>query len=161
MSNCNKKIVTDVLDFYRLCSINILYRKESMNAFNANIDFAIELGKLNKFLINTKLTRMPLTKRISYRAFVYTKMNTLYSSAYKKLIMDKAVYEKITSYTQHLYEKSIDSELNLHYANTNWKFVPPCIYRMYLRYILRYVIAKISKKQALEFEETMVEYYNG
>ena len=88
-------------------------------------------------------------------------MNELYASAYKKLIMDKAVYEKYVSYTQSLYEKSIDSELNLHYVNTNWKFVPPCIYRMYLRYILRYIIAKVSKKQALEFEETMVEYYDG
>lgn len=155
MSNCNKKNVTDVLELYRLCNINVLYHKESINAFNTNIDFAIELGKLNKFLINTKLTRMSLTKRISYRAFVYTKMNALYSSAYKKLIMDKDVYEKIASYTQCLYEKSIDSELKLHYANTNWKFVPPCIYRMYLKYILRYVIAKVSKKQALEFEETM------
>ena len=155
MSNCNKKIVTDVLELYRLHSINALHCKESINAFNANSDFAIELGKLNKFLINTKLTRMSLTKRISYRAFVYTKMNALYSSAYKKLIMDKDVYEKFVSYTQSLYEKSIDSELKLHYANTNWKFVPPCIYRMYLKYILRYVIAKVSKKQALEFEETM------
>lgn len=155
MSNCNKKIVTDVLELYRLCNINVLRCKESINAFNANNDFAIELGKLNNFLINTKLTRMPLSKRISYRAFVYTKMNELYASAYKKLIMDKAVYEKFVSYTQSLYEKSIDSELNLHYANTNWKFVPPCIYRMYLRYILRYIIAKVSKKQALEFEETM------
>ena len=155
MSNCNKKIVTDVLELYRLHSINVLHCKESINAFNANIDFAIELGKLNNFLINTKLTRMPLAKRISYRAFVYTKMNELYSSAYKKLIMDKDVYEKFVSYTQCLYEKSIDSELNLHYANTNWKFVPPCIYRMYLKYILRYVIAKVSKKQTLEFEETM------
>ena len=155
MSNCNKKNVTDVLELYRLHSINVLHCKESINAFNANSDFAIELGKLNNFLINTKLTRMPLAKRISYRAFVYTKMNELYSSAYKKLIMDKDVYEKFVSYTQCLYEKSIDSELNLHYANTNWKFVPPCIYRMYLKYILRYVIAKVSKKQALEFEETM------
>lgn len=155
MSNYNKKVVTDALELYRLHSINVLYRKESINAFNANSDFAIELGKLNNFLINTKLTRMSLTKRISYRAFVYTKMNELYTSAYKKLIMDKAVYEKIASYVQSLYEKSIDSELNLHYANTNWKFVPPCIYRMYLRYILRYIIAKVSKKQALEFEETM------
>ena len=155
MSNCNKKIVTDVLELYRLHSINVLHCKESINAFNANSDFAIELGKLNNFLINTKLTRMPLAKRISYRAFVYTKMNELYSSAYKKLIMDKDVYEKFVSYTQYLYEKSIDSELNLHYANTNWKFVPPCIYRMYIKYILRYVIAKVSKKQALEFEETM------
>lgn len=155
MSNYNKKVVTDVLELYRLHSINVLHCKESINAFNANSDFAIELGKLNKFLINTKLTRMSLTKRISYRAFVYTKMNALYSSAYKKLIMDKDVYEKIASYTQCLYEKSIDSELNLHYANTNWKFVPPCIYRMHLKYILRYVIAKVSKKQVLEFEETM------
>lgn len=155
MSNYSKKVVIDALGLYRLCSINVLYRKESIDAFNANIDFAIELGRLNKFLVHTKLTRMPLTKRISYRAFVYTKMNALYSSAYKKLIMDKDVYEKITSYTQCLYEKSIDSELNLHYANTNWKFVPPCICRMYLKYILRYVIAKVSKKQALEFEETM------
>nr|DAE39837.1 MAG TPA: hypothetical protein [Caudoviricetes sp.]DAE39859.1 MAG TPA: hypothetical protein [Caudoviricetes sp.] len=155
MSNYNKKVVTDALELYRLHNINVLYRKESINAFNANSDFAIELGKLNNFLINTKLTRMSLTKRISYRAFVYTKMNELYTSAYKKLIMDKAVYEKFVSYTQSLYEKSIDSELNLHYANTNWKFVPPCIYRMYLRYILRYIIAKVSKKQALEFEETM------
>lgn len=155
MSNCNKKIVTDVLELYRLCNINVLYHKESINAFNANIDFAIELGKLNNFLINTKLTRMPLAKRISYRAFVYTKMNELYSSAYKKLIMDKDVYEKFVSYTQYLYDKSLKSELDLHYANTNWKFVPPCIYRMYLKYILRYVIAKVSKKQALEFEETM------
>lgn len=161
MSNCNKKLVTDVLELYRLCNINVLYCKESINAFNADIDFAIELGKLNKFLINTKLTRMPLTKRISYRAFVYTKMNELYTSAYKKLIMDKAVYEKFISYTQSLYEKSIDSELKLHYVNTNWKFVPPCIYRMYLKYIFRYIIAKVSKKQALEFEETMVEYYDG
>lgn len=161
MSNCNKKLVIDVLELYRLCNINVLYYKESMNAFNADIDFAIELGKLNKFLIDTKLTRMPLTKRISYRAFVCTKMNALYSSAYKKLIMDKAVYEKITSYTQHLYEKSLESELELYYAITNWKFVPPCIYRMYLKYILRYIIAKVSKKQALEFEETMVEYYDG
>ena len=155
MSNCNKKIVTDVLELYRLHSINVLHCKESINAFNANSDFAIELGKLNNFLINTKLTRMPLAKRISYRAFVYTKMNELYSSAYKKLIMDKDAYEKIAAYTQCLYEKSIDSELNLHYVNTNWKFVPPCIYRMYLKYILRYAIAKVSKKQALEFEETM------
>lgn len=155
MSNCNKKIVTDVLELYRLHSINVLCCKESINAFNANIDFAIELEKLNKFLINTKLTRMPLTKRISYRAFVYTKMNILYSSAYKKLIMDKDVYEKFVSYTQHLYDKSIKSELDLHYTNTNWKFVPPCIYRMYLKYILRYVIAKVSEKQVLEFEETM------
>lgn len=98
---------------------------------------------------------MPLTKRISYRAFVYTKMNELYSSAYKKFIMDKDVYEKITSYTQYLYNKSIESELDLHYANTNWQFVPPCIYRMYIKYIFRYVITKVSKKQALEFEETM------
>lgn len=98
---------------------------------------------------------MPLTKRISYRAFVYTKMNELYASAYKKLIMDKAVYEKFASYIQMLYDKSLESELDLHYANTNWKFVPPCIYRMYLKYILRYIIAKVSKKQALEFEETM------
>lgn len=155
MSNCNKKIVTDVLELYRLHSINVLHCKESINAFNANIDFAIELGKLNNFLINTKLTRMPLAKRISYRAFVYTKMNELYSSAYKKLIMDKDVYEKFVSYTQYLYDKSLKSELDLHYANSNWKFVPPCIYRMYLKYILRYVIAKVSKKQALEFEETM------
>lgn len=155
MSNCNKKIVTDVLELYRLHSINVLHCKESINAFNANSDFAIELGKLNNFLINTKLTRMPLAKRISYRAFVYTKMNALYSSAYKKLIMDKDVYEKFVSYTQYLYDKSLKSELDLHYANSNWKFVPPCIYRMYLKYILRYVIAKVSKKQALEFEETM------
>lgn len=155
MSNCNKKIVTDVLELYRLYSINVLYRKESINALNANNDFAIELGRLYKFLINTKPTGMPLTKRISYIAFVYTKMNELYTSAYKKLIMDKAVYEKFASYTQMLYDKSLESELDLHYANTNWKFVPPCIYRMYLKYILRYIIAKVSKKQALEFEETM------
>lgn len=155
MSNYNKKVVTDALELYRLHNINVLYRKESINASNVNNDFAIELGKLNKFLINTKLTRIPLTKRISYRAFVLTKMNELYTSAYKKLIMDKAVYEKITSYVQMLCEKSIESEIYLHYTNTNWKFVPPCIYRMYLKYILRYVIAKVSKKQALEFEETM------
>lgn len=155
MSNCNKKIVTDVLELYRLHNINVLYRKESINAFNANSDFAIELGKLNKFLINTKLTRMSLTKRMSYRAFVRTKMYLLYSSAYKKLIMDKDVYEKFVSYTQYLYDKSLKSELDLHYTNTNWKFVPPCIYRMYLKYILRYVIAKVSEKQVLEFEETM------
>lgn len=155
MSNCNKKNVTDVLELYRLCNINVLYHKESINAFNTNIDFAIELGKLNKFLINTKLTRMSLTKRISYRAFVYTKMNALYSSAYKKLIMDKDVYEKIASYTQCLYEKSIDSELKLHYANTNWKFVPLCIYRMYIKYIFQYMITKALKKQALEFKEAM------
>lgn len=98
---------------------------------------------------------MPLTKRISYIAFVYTKMNELYASAYKKLIMDKAVYEQFVSSIQSLYDNSLNSELNIHYANTNWKFVPHCIYRMYLRYILRYVIAKVSKKQALEFEETM------
>lgn len=155
MSNCNKKLVTDVLDFYRLRSLNVLYCKECIDAYNANDDFAIKLGKLNKFLINTKLTRMPLTKRISYRAFVYTKMNELYTSAYKKLIMDKAVYEKFASYTQYLYGKSLESELDLHYTNTNWKFVPPCIYRMYLKYILRYIIVKVSKKQALAFEKTM------
>ena len=155
MSNCNKKIVTDVLELYRLHSINVLHCKESINAFNANIDFAIELGKLNNFLINTKLTRMPLAKRISYRAFVYTKMNELYSSAYKKLIMDKDVYEKFVSYTQYLYDKSLKSELDLHYANTNWKFVPLCVYRMYIKYIFQYMITKALKKQALEFEETM------
>lgn len=155
MSNCNKKNVTDVLELYRLYSINVLYCKESINALNANNDFAIELGRLYKFLINTKPTRMPLTKRISYIAFVYTKMNELYASAYKKLIMDKAVYEQFVSSIQSLYDNSLNSELNIHYANTNWKFVPHCIYRMYLRYILRYVIAKVSKKQALEFEETM------
>lgn len=155
MSNCNKKIVTDVLELYRLHSINVLHCKESINAFNANSDFAIELGKLNNFLINTKLTRMPLAKRISYRAFVYTKMNELYSSAYKKLIMDKDVYEKFVSYTQYLYDKSLKSELDLHYTNSNWKFVPLCIYRMYIKYIFQYMIAKVSKKQALEFEETM------
>lgn len=155
MSNCNKKIVTDVLELYRLCNINVLYHKESINAFNANSDFAIELGKLNNFLINIKLTRMPLAKRISYRAFVYTKMNALYSSAYKKLIMDKDVYEKFVSYTQYLYDKSLKSELDLHYANTNWKFVPLCVYRMYIKYIFQYMITKALKKQALEFEETM------
>ena len=155
MSNCNKKIVTDVLELYRLHSINVLHCKESINAFNANSDFAIELGKLNNFLINTKLTRMPLAKRISYRAFVYTKMNALYSSAYKKLIMDKDVYEKFVSYTQYLYDKSLKSELDLHYANTNWKFVPLCVYRMYIKYIFQYMITKALKKQALEFEETM------
>lgn len=155
MSNCNKKIVTDVLELYRLHSINVLHCKESINAFNANSDFAIELGKLNNFLINTKLTRMPLAKRISYRAFVYTKMNELYSSAYKKLIMDKDVYEKFVSYTQYLYDKSLKSELDLHYANSNWKFVPLCIYRMYIKYIFQYMITKALKKQALEFEETM------
>ena len=154
MSNCNKKIV-DSLELYRLYSINVLYRKECINAFNANSDFAIELGKLFNFLVNTKLTRMPLTKRITYRAFVWVKMNELYSSAYKKLIMDKDVYEKFASYTQYLYEKSLESELDLHYANTNWKFIPHCIYRMYIKYIFRYVNAKISKKQALEFKETM------
>lgn len=155
MSNCNKKIVTDVLELYRLHSINVLHCKESINAFNANNDFAIELGKLNNFLINTKLARMPLAKRISYRAFVYTKMNALYSSAYKKLIMDKDVYEKFVSYTQYLYDKSLKSELDLHYANTNWKFVPLCVYRMYIKYIFQYMITKALKKQALEFEETM------
>lgn len=71
--------------------------------------------------------------------------------------MDKAVYEKITSYTQHLYEKSIDSELNLHYANTNWKFVPRSIYKMYIMHAIK----KAAKKETLEFEETMVEYYDG
>ena len=155
MSNYNRKIVTDVLDFYRLHSINALHCKESINAFNANSDFAIELGKLNNFLINTKLTRMPLAKRISYRAFVYTKMNELYSSAYKKLIMDKDVYEKFVSYTQYLYDKSLKSELDLHYANTNWKFVPLCVYRMYIKYIFQYMITKALKKQALEFKEAM------
>lgn len=155
MSNCNKKIVTDVLELYRLHSINVLHCKESINAFNANIDFAIELGKLNNFLINTKLTRMPLAKRISYRAFVYTKMNELYSSAYKKLIMDKDVYEKFVSYTQYLYDKSLKSELDLHYANSNWKFVPLCIYRIYIKYIFQYMITKALKKQALEFKEAM------
>lgn len=155
MSNCNKKIVTDVLELYRLHSINVLHCKESINAFNANIDFAIELGKLNNFLINTKLTRMPLAKRISYRAFVYTKMNELYSSAYKKLIMDKDVYEKFVSYTQYLYDKSLKSELDLHYTNNNWKFVPLCIYRMYIKYIFQYMITKALKKQALEFKEAM------
>lgn len=155
MSNCNKKIVTDVLELYRLYSINVLYCKESINALNANNDFAIELGRLYKFLINTKLTRMSLTKRISYRAFVYTKMNELYASAYKNLIMDKVVYEQFVSSIQSLYDNNLNSELNLHYANTNWKFVPHCIYRVYLRYIFQYIVAKISRKQALEFEETM------
>lgn len=155
MNNCNKKIVTDVLELYRLHSINVLHCKESINAFNANSDFAIELGKLNNFLINTKLTRMPLAKRISYRAFVYTKMNELYSSAYKKLIMDKDVYEKFVSYTQYLYDKSLKSELDLHYANTNWKFVPLYIYRMYIKYIFQYMITKALKKQALEFKKAM------
>lgn len=151
MSNYNKKVVTDAIELYRLHSINVLYRKESINALNANNDFAIELGKLNKFLINTKLTRMSLTKRISYRAFVYTKMNALYSSAYKKLVMDKDVYEKITSYIQTLCEKSIESEIYLHYTNTNWKFIPRCIYKMYIMYAIK----KSSKKETLEFEETM------
>lgn len=155
MNNCNKKIVTDVLELYRLHSINVLHCKESINAFNANIDFAIELGKLNNFLINTKLTRMPLAKRISYRAFVYTKMNELYSSAYKKLIMDKDVYEKFVSYTQYLYDKSLKSELDLHYTNSNWKFVPLYIYRMYIKYIFQYMITKALKKQALEFKKAM------
>lgn len=157
MSNYNKKVVTDSLELYRLHSINVLYRKESINAFNANNDFAIELGELNKFLINTKLTRMPLTKRISYRAFVLTKMNELYTSAYKKLIMDKAVYEKITSYVQMLCEKSIESEIYLHYTNTNWRFVPRSICKMYIMHAIK----KAAKKETLEFEETMVEYYDG
>lgn len=151
MSNYNKKVVTDAIELYRLHSINVLYRKESINALNANNDFTIELGKLNKFLINTKLTRMSLTKRISYRVFVYTKMNALYSSAYKKLIMDKDVYEKITSYIQMLCEKSIESEIYLHYTNTNWKFIPRCIYKMYIMYAIK----KVAKKETLEFEKTM------
>ena len=78
MSNCNKKIV-DALELYRLYSINVLYRKESINAFNANSDFAIELGKLFNFLVNTKLTTIQVTKRITYRSFVWLKMNELYS----------------------------------------------------------------------------------
>ena len=155
MSNRSKKVVIDALGLYRLNAVDVLCCKESLDAFKANNDFAIEFGKLFEFLVNTKLTKMPLTKRISYRAFVYNKMVTLYSSAYKKLIMDKAVYEKIVSYTQKLYENSVKSDLKLHYANTNWKFIPHCIYRMYIKYIFRYVNAKISKKQALEFKETM------
>ena len=143
MSDYNKKVVTDALEFYRLYSVDVLCRKESINASNANSDFAIELGKLFNFLVNTKLTRMSLTKRISYRAFVYTKMNMLYSSAYKKLIMDKAVYEKIASDAQKRCETSIESELDAHYANTNWKFVPPCIYRMYIKHIIK----KVAKKK--------------
>lgn len=151
MSNRNKKVVIDALELYRLNAVDVLCCKESLDVFKANNDFAIELGKLNKFLINTKLTRMSLTKRISYRAFVYTKMNALYSSAYKKLIMDKDVYEKITSYIQMLCEKSIESEIYLHYTNTNWKFIPRCIYKMYIMYAIK----KSSKKETLEFEETM------
>ena len=161
MSNRSKKVVIDALGLYRLNAVDVLCCKESLDAFKANNDFAIEFGKLFEFLVNTKLTKMPLTKRISYRAFVYIKMVTLYSSAYKKLIMDKAVYEKIVSYTQKLYENSVKSDLKLHYANTNWKFIPHCIYRMYIKYIFRYVNAKISKKQALEFKETMQYYYDG
>lgn len=95
MSNYNKKVVTDALEIYRLYSINALYRKESINAFNTNNDFAIELGRLYKFLIDTKLTRMPLTKRISYMAFVYTKMNKLYASAYKNSLWIKLCMKKL------------------------------------------------------------------
>nr|DAK04343.1 MAG TPA: hypothetical protein [Caudoviricetes sp.] len=149
MSNYNKKVVTDALELYRLHSINVLYRKESINTFNVNNDFAIGLGKLNKFLINTKLTRMPLTKRISYRAFVLTKMNELYTSAYKKLIMDKLCMKKL--YVQMLCEKSIESEIYLHYTNTNWRFVPRSIYKMYIMHAIK----KVAKKETLEFEETM------
>lgn len=152
MGDYNKKVVTDALEFYRLYCVDVLCRKESIIASNANSDFAIELGKLYNFLVNTKLTRMSLTKRISYRAFVYTKMNMLYSSAYKKLIMDKAVYEKIASYIQKLCETSIESEFNAHYANTNWKFIPPCIYRMYIKHIIK----KVAKRDTLEFEEAMI-----
>lgn len=153
MSDYNKKVVTDALELYRLYSVDVLCRKESINASNANSDFAIELGKLFNFLVNTKLTRMSLTKRISYRAFVYTKMNMLYSSAYKKFIMDKAVYEKIASYIQMLCEKSIESEIYLHYTNTNWRFIPRSIYKMYIMHAIK----KAAKKETLEFEETMVE----
>ena len=155
MSNRSKKVVIDALGLYRLNAVDVLCCKESLDAFKANNDFAIELGKLFKFLVNTKLTKMPLTKRISYRAFVYIKMVTLYSSAYKKLIMDKAVYEKIVSYTQKFYENSVESELKLHYENTNWKFIPHCIYKMYLKYVFCRIIENASKKNTLKFEESM------
>ena len=155
MSNRSKKVVIDALGLYRLNAIDVLCCKESLDAFKANNDFAIELGKLFEFLVNTKLTKMPLTKRISYRAFVYIKMVTLYSSAYKKLIMDKAVYEKIVSYTQKFYENSVESELELHYENTNWKFIPHCIYKMYLKYVFCRIIENASKKNTLKFEESM------
>lgn len=155
MSNYSKKVVIDALGFYRLNAVDVLCCKESLDAFKANNDFAIEFGKLFEFLVNTKLTKMSLTKRISYRAFVYIKMVTLYSSAYKKLIMDKAVYEKIVSYTQKLYEQSVKSDLKLHYANTNWKFIPHCIYKMYLKYVLCRIVENASKKNTLKFEESM------
>ena len=155
MSNCNKKVVIDALGLDRLNAVDVLCCKESLDAFKANNDFAIEFGKLFEFLVNTKLTKMPLTKRITYRAFVWVKMNELYSSAYRKLIMDKDVYEKFASYTQYLYEKSLESELDLHYANTNWKFIPHCIYTMYLKYVLCHIVENASKKNTLKFEESM------
>lgn len=157
MSNRSKKVVIDALGLYRLNAVDVLCCKESLDAFKANNDLAIEFGKLFKFLVNTKLTKMPLTKRVSYRAFVYTKMNELYASAYKKLIMDKAVYEKNASYIQTLCEKSIESDIYLHYTNTNWRFVPRSIYKMYIIHAIK----KAAKKETLEFEETMVEYYDG
>lgn len=72
MSDRSKKVVIDALGLYRLNAVDVLCCKESLDAFKANNDFAIELGKLNKFLINTKLTRMPLTKRISYRTIEHS-----------------------------------------------------------------------------------------
>lgn len=41
MSNRNKKIVTDVLELYRLYSINVLYCKESINALNVRITISL------------------------------------------------------------------------------------------------------------------------
>ena len=75
MSNCNKKLVIDALGLYRLNAVDVLCCKESLDAFKANNDFAIEFGKLFEFLVNTKLTKMSLTKRISYRAFVYVRIS--------------------------------------------------------------------------------------
>ena len=51
MSNRSKKVVIDALGLYRLNAVDVLCCKESLDAFKANNDLAIEFGKLFKFIL--------------------------------------------------------------------------------------------------------------
>lgn len=153
MISDEKKFMIDSLGFYRNYAIELICSQQSIDGIITNDELSDKLEKLIKFLKNTKLTKLSLSERFAYRTVVYLTIDEIYSSAYKKIIMDKSVCELIVSEIRKNYDELNCSDINIHYDITNWKYIPTRIYKLYIDYILFHIVPKKLKKFAIALRE--------
>lgn len=146
MTNEEKKLVVDLLGSYRNHVVKLICCPESINAYDVNRGFARRVRGLLRFLKTTKLTKLSFAERLAYRMLVCIMMDEIYSSACKKLIMDKSTYDTIMEIVQKLYNDSNRTDVEYHYVITKWKYIPARIYKLYVNYMITYIALKKIEK---------------